>query len=130
MITFLEDERRFLFSLINDQYQNWNYRSLEGDLLQSILSKLSAKIVSFTEQENRRCQWLMRDTAEVYVRIADPRLQHIIQGGSGRNSGVGAASCPEGLGATGGGATLFFDGPAMYNTCTAILAKLEGDMGL
>lgn len=129
MITFTEDERRFLFSLVNDLYQNWNFRSLEGNLLQGILTKLKVANVQFTESENRRCQFQMRDALELYNRIADPRLQHILQGQAGPGSGVGAVQMLGGVGAPGGGASSYFDGASMANFCRSILTKLEGDVG-
>lgn len=126
MITFTEDERRFMFSQVNDLYMNWNYRSLEGDLLKGILSKLTSVNVNFTEQESRRVQYLFEDLKTLYARIADVRAQHIIQGDAGKMSTLGSN---QQIGIAAGGRTGdsgYFNGPATYNLCVNILKKLLG----
>jgi len=109
MITLTDQERRLAYSLINDLYQNWNYRSLEGSLLESILNKLQSVSVSFNSTESRRLQYHFRGVAERYVKFADQNIQFILQ----ENRGVIKEQ------------NNFFDGPAMFNTCQSILDKLE-----
>lgn len=121
-------ERNYLFSVVNDLYQNYNVRSLEGPVLSSILSKLSSTTVMLTEAENTRTQYLMQDQADLFSRLADPRLWHIIQGESGRGSGVGSMAST-GLGSASGGATSFFNSSSTYNLAKAVLVKLKEDMG-
>src|SRR4051812_8051712 len=97
MITLTEEERAFTSSLVNDLYQNYNYRSIEPvGLLESILSKLKSISITFTEQEIRRIQYLLLGKSEFYVRSADPGLQHILN--SQNNQGFGAGSSDEGSG--------------------------------
>ena len=126
MITFTEQERAFLWSSLNDLYQNWNVRSLEGDLLHGMLVKLRSTTVSFTEQESRRIQYQVQDLKDLYSRIADIRSQHLIQGGAGRMSTCGSN---QQVGIAAGGATGdcgFFNGPKTYDLCISILNKLVG----
>lgn len=116
MITLTEEERAFTSSLVNDLYQNYNYRSVEpAGLLESILSKLVSTGVSFTEQESRRIQYLLQDRSEIYSRIADPRLQHILNTQNNQGFGASGSSCRGG----------FFNGPRMYQLCQSVLKKLE-----
>lgn len=120
-------ERNYLFSVFTDLYQNYNVRSLEGPIISSILGKLSSTTVVLTEAENTRAQYLMQDQADLFSRLADPRLWHIIQGEAGRGSGVGSMAST-GLGSASGGASSFFNSSATYILAKAVLAKLKEDM--
>ena len=125
-MTFTEDERRFMYAQVNEQYQNGKIRSqVPSGLLESLLSKLASVDVSFTEQESRWCQYLFQDLKDLYSRIADPRLQHLIQGGSGKMSGVGSFQ-QTGIAASGSGGDRYFSGPSTYLICISILNKLAG----
>lgn len=123
-----EDERRFLFSLVNDQYQNWNFRSVEGPLLESLLSKLHNISITLSRTENSKCQYLLRDMAALFSRLADSRLQFIIQGQSGPGSGVGSTPVVGAVGGSSNGASTYFNASLTYDICNQILRKLDTEV--
>lgn len=114
-IVLTEAERSYLYSEINTQFQNYNYRSVEGPLLQGILNKLISVNVDFTEPETRRCLWLMQWREEALVRLTNPRLQHILV----EQNNQGFAGVGEG-----GGCNHFFHSGSQYNLCKQIISKL------
>lgn len=115
-IEFTEAERSYLFSEINTQYQDYNYRSLEGSLLAGILTKLISTNVDFVEIENRRCQWLIEERIQVLARLTNPRLQHVLV----HQNNQGFAGVGEG-----GGCDHYFNSGLQYNLCQSIKVKLN-----
>lgn len=106
----LETERSYLFAEVNTQYQDWNYRALEGNLLKGILDKLSSVSISFTKVENSKIQYLIKNRAEVLARLTDPRLQFILQSNKGPVKDQNR----------------FFHSGSQYQLCQSILSKLAG----
>lgn len=116
-ITFSEAERSYLFSEMNTQYQDYNYRSVEGPLLRSVLDKLVATTVEFTAVENNRCQWWVERRIQVLAGLTRPRLQHILMSQNNQGfAGVGE----------GGGCNHYFNSSTQYNLCQSIKSKLMG----
>jgi hypothetical protein len=66
-ITFTEPENRMLQSIFMDIYQDDSVRSLEGDLILSIVKLLEVWPVAptFTEQQSRRIQYQMEQFTEI-----------------------------------------------------------------
>lgn len=70
-ITFTPQENGLLQNLINDAYQDYNIRSMEGPLIYGILKKLEPQVpVVFTNKENQRLQYMFEQDYE----IAEPRM--------------------------------------------------------
>lgn len=109
MITLTERERTFTYEKVNELYQNWNQRSLEPALIKGILDKLQSVTLTLTQSEKGIVQWWLRDQAELYARLANPRLQFILQADRGVMKEQNH----------------FFDGPLTYNLCQSVLAKIE-----
>ncbi len=112
MITLTEEERSFLFTEINTLYQNWNYRSIEGELLKSILDKSQSTVILFNEVESRRIQIMLRSHSEGLAPLSNQRLQHILQ--TQNNQGFLKSSSP------------FFHAGKQFQLCQSIINKLMG----
>jgi hypothetical protein len=125
VISFTEKERSLLYTFVRELYENWNYRSVEGELLKSLVNKLTSAEVDLTEQENSRLQYLIREKKELYSYISNPAIWYRLVGEAGRQSGVGGANSTPGVGVSGGGRTSDFNGGTTYDTCLSVLHKLE-----
>lgn len=130
MITLTQHERSWLFSMMMELYQSDYWRSINGDLIKSSLDKLQSVTIDLTSQENRFIQYYIQNVANGYVSRSDPRVQYLIQGSAGRNSGSGAAQQVPGVGTAGGGHDSYFNGGMMYFRAKQILDKLGVDLAL
>lgn len=114
MVTLTEEERSYLFSEIMRIYQDYNYRSIEGDLLKSILDKIQSTSVTFTQQERSRIQYFMNDLAEVRAGLTNVRLQHIL-----------AQHNNQGFGMDHGAQEHYFNAAKQYKLSKSIISKLS-----
>lgn len=130
MITLTQHERSWLFSMMMELYQSDYWRSINGDLIKSSLDKLQSVTIDLTSQENRFIQYYIQNVANGYVSRSDPRVQYLIQGSAGRNSGSGAAQQVPGVGTASGGHDSYFNGGMMYFRAKQILDKLGVDLKL